>query len=95
MPFDSIAYCILHSIRDDAVNRTIENVIAQYIQSLNSAIAQERTERIQAISSIQNEIAELRVAFDAFSINPSQHSRENPSDEVVLGGFGQKSKDAQ
>ena len=47
----------------------------------------ERTESIQAMSSIHNEIA------DTFSINPSQHSQEDLSDEVVVGGFGKESQE--
>ena len=83
----------LFSQQQDEVKRTIETAIAQHVQPLNSAIAQERTERTQAISSVQGEIADLRAAFEAFTTNPNQQSRENLSDEVVVGGFGQKSKD--
>ena len=55
---------LLFGQQQDEVKRTIEHAIAQHIQPLNSAIAQERTERTQVISSIKNEIAELRAVFD-------------------------------
>ena len=49
--------------------------------------------RIQAISDVQAQIADLRAAFDTFSINQSPvHRREDRWDEVVICGFGQKSK---
>ena len=52
-------------------------------------------QKVQAITGIQNQISELRAAFDALSTNPvpTQHPRESRSEEVVIGGFGQKSKE--
>ena len=85
---------LLFGQQRDEVERTIENAIARHIQPLKSTIVQERVARTQAISFIQTEIAELRMAFDAFSTNPSRHSWETPSDEVVVGGFGKTSKES-
>ena len=57
-------------------------------------IAQERIERVQAISDMQTQISDLGAAFDAFNTNPSRgHRRESRGDEIVIGGFDTKSKD--
>ena len=73
---------------------TIESTIVLQLQPLNHAIAQERIERVEAISDIQTQISDLRAAFDAFSTNPPPgHRREEGGDEIVIGGFGQKSKE--
>ena len=75
------------------MKHTIESTIALQLQPLSHAIAQERIERVQAISNVQAQIADLRATFDAFSINQSPvHRREDRGDEVVIGGVCQKSK---
>ena len=52
-------------------------------------------ERVQAITVIQDQISELRAAFDTLSVIPipAQYPREARSEEVVIGGFEQKSKE--
>ena len=80
--------------QQEELKRNIETTIAQYCQPLSSAIAQERTERTQAISEVQAQITELRNAFEAFSTNsiPPSRAGGNRTDEIVIGGFGLKSK---
>ena len=85
----------LFSQQQDDMRRTIETTIAHHIQLLSTAIAQERVEGVQAITDIQYQISELRAAFDTLSATPAptQYPREARSEEVVIGGFGQKSKE--
>ena len=76
------------------VKRTIETAIAQYVQPLNTIIAQERTSRVQAISEIQQQIKSLQAEVHTISANTvPNRPREGRSDEVVIGGFGLKSKE--
>ena len=82
---------LLQDQKDDT-KRVIECAIAQHVQPLNTAIAQERTSRVQAISDVQTQISELRKELCAFIAEPGQRVREGRSDEVVIGGFGLKSK---
>ena len=74
---------------------SIETTIAHHVQPLSTAIAQERIERVQAIARTQDQVSELRAAFGALSTNavPAQHPRGSRSEEIVIGGFGQKSKE--
>ena len=52
-------------------------------------------ERVRAITGIQNQISELRAAFDKLSFNPAptQRPRESRSEEIVIDEFGEKSKE--
>ena len=69
------------------VKHTIESTIALQLQPLNHAIAQERIERVEAISDMQTQISDLRAAFDAFGTNPSPgHRREERGDEIAIKG---------
>ena len=74
---------LLQEQKDDT-KRVIECVIAQHVQPLNAAIAQERTSRVQAISNVQTQISELREELRAFITEPGQRAREGRSDEVVI-----------
>ena len=51
------------------VKQIIESTIVSQIQPLSNAISQERIERVQTISDVQDQIADLRAAFDVFGVN--------------------------
>ena len=51
------------------------------------------TSRVQTISDVQTQISELRKELCAFIFEPGQRVREGRSDEVVIGGFGFKTKE--
>ena len=84
---------LLQEQKEDT-KRDIEAVIAQHCQPLTAAIAQERTTRTQAISEVQSQISDLRLAFEAFSANSASPPRDGGTrtNEIVIGGFGLKSK---
>ena len=66
----------------------------QHVQSLNAVIVHERIARTQAISEIQTQIQGLHAEFQAFTATTAQMPlREDRNDEVVIGGFGMKSKE--
>ena len=74
--------------------RSIETVIAQHVQPLNAAIAQERTIRVQATLEVQQQIQGLQEEFRAFTSQSRQlPSREERDGEIVIGDFVSKSKD--
>ena len=77
---------LLQDQKDDT-KRVIECAIAQHVQHLNTAIAQERTSRVHVISDIQTQISELRKELCAFIAEPGQRVREGRSDEVSIGGL--------
>ena len=67
--------------------RTIETAIIQYEQSLNTAIAQKRTARIQAIAEVYQQIQRLQEEFKAFAANSKQlppREGRGKGDEVVI-----------
>ena len=83
-----------HRRQQEETKRTIESVIATHVQSLNAAIVHERTARTQAISEIQIQIQGLQAEFQTFTATTAQRPlREDRKDEVVIGGFGTKSKE--
>ena len=84
---------LLQSQKKDT-KRDIEIAIAQNCRPLTTIIAQERTARTPAISEVQIQISDLRTAFETFSTNPVSHPRGDGIriDEIVIGGFGFKSK---
>ena len=84
---------LLQEQKEDT-KRDIEAAIAQHCQPLTAAIAQERTTRTQAISEVQSQISDLRLAFEAFSANSASPPRDGGTrtNEIVIGGFGLKSK---
>ena len=65
----------------------------QHIQILNAAIIEELENLIQSISKDQHQLTELRDEIRT-SIRKNPHRpHEATSDEVVIGGWLQKSKD--
>ena len=76
--------------------RAIETAIAQHVQPLNAAIAQERTARVQAVTEEHQQIPGLHEEFKVFQINSKQlppREGRGQGDEVEIEGFGMKSKD--
>ena len=72
----------------------ITSAIAQYVQPLSASIVQERTERQKAIFEMQGQITILRAEVQALNSNSNLRPRDARTDEVIIGDFGQKSKDA-
>ena len=68
-------------------------VIVQYVQLLNVSIVKEKIERQKAISEVQRQINILRDEVRTLNSNSNLRPRDARTDEVVIGGFGQKSKD--
>ena len=76
------------------IKRTILFAIGKQIQSFHSAIDAERAEQMQAVANIEVQIAELRQEFLAVTSSSSQRPLEVVRlDEIVIGGFGFKSKE--
>ena len=75
--------------------RSIEAATAQHVQPLNAAIAQESRTRAQTILEVQQQIQGLQEEFQTFTSQPRQlpPRDEGRHDEIVIGGFGSKSKD--
>ena len=73
-------------------------IIAEQLHSFSVAIDIERAERIQVVANEQGQISELRNEFRAFGSNQNLRIRDDlrgdvRADEVMIGGFGLKSKD--
>ena len=75
--------------RNIEVKQTIETTIAQHIQCLNKAIAQEK----MAMYRRSTQINKLRAVFDALTAAPVQSLRVGRSEETIIDGFGLKLKD--
>ena len=73
--------------------KIISGVIEQHIQPLNVQIIKEREGRMQSILKVQQQLAELRNEVRT-SIGKNPHRpHKAASDEVVIEGWLQKSKD--
>ena len=80
------------------MRQTFAAVITEHVQPLGVAIEQKRTERVQAVAEVHEQFIGLRDEFPAFAATSDSRARDARhddarTDEIVIVGFGLKSKD--